>query len=83
MWGQVSHLAGGKQIPGKQRIRCPVSGEQLSLILPPPHFPSLLHGHKGILQDSEHCTPAATPAASGELLLWPASRCYALILPSL
>lgn len=33
MWGQVSHLAGGKQIPGKQRIRCPVSGEQLSLIL--------------------------------------------------
>lgn len=39
MWGQVSHLAGGKQIPGKQRIRCPVSGEQLSLILSPPTFP--------------------------------------------
>lgn len=41
MWGQVSHLAGGKQIPGKQRIRCPVSGEQLSLILPPPLLLSL------------------------------------------
>lgn len=35
MWGQVSHLAVGKQIPGKQRIRCPASGEQLSLILSP------------------------------------------------
>lgn len=33
MLGQVSHLAGGKQIPEKQRIRCSVSGEQLSLIL--------------------------------------------------